>query len=123
MEDKGRAEGAIFKQICTVNELDPQKIREEAQERFPEKFRQQNNEELLIWTAFDHKARTLVQSITATENQDHSLDHAAELYSIDGDPAAPAFVINDKAIQDIYDKDKAAKLIEVLGQVKLPIRA
>ncbi|MCC9138329.1 hypothetical protein ACFSKU_21740 [Pontibacter silvestris] len=121
MKDQTGNEIAIFHQVCEVNELDPQVITKEAQERFPDKFKEDKNAERLIWTALDHRAKALIDSISADISGE--VKGEGEEYTIDGDPAAPSFMIHDEYIHNKYSEEEAAKLIDVLGQVQLPITA
>ena len=118
MEKTNNTEGAIFKQICAVNEVNPQVVEREAQEKCADKLQENNKEEVLIWAALDLKARTLISSILT-----EPIPGTHKLYTIDGDPAAPSFVINEDAIHELYKKTEADQIIAVLGQVKMPIRA
>ncbi|MBF9252550.1 hypothetical protein I2I11_04525 [Pontibacter sp. 172403-2] len=120
MEDHHNIDISVFHQICEVNELDPQVITAEAQERFPEKFKTGLNAERLIWSALDHRARALIASI----DQGYTFKGDKGAYTIDGDPAAPSFVINEENIRSQYPPEKAAGIIDALDhQVKLPVRA
>ncbi|MDO6388727.1 hypothetical protein Q4E40_01225 [Pontibacter sp. BT731] len=116
MEDQINRDMAVFEQVCEINELDPQAITEEAHKRFPDKFKTGKNPEQLIWTAYDHRAKALINSVT--QEAERKTDQA---YTIDGDPAAPAFVINEDAIRSQYSADKATAIIDALGQVQLPV--
>lgn len=118
MEDHNDIYISVFHQICEVNDLDPQAIVAEAQERFPEKFKDGQNAEKLIWSALDHRARAIIASV----NQGDTLKDDKEAYTIDGDPAAPSFVINEENIRS-QNAEKAAEIIDALGQVKMPVRA
>jgi hypothetical protein len=118
MEDHINTEMAIFRQICKINELDPQAIKEEASQRFPEKLKEGAHESTLIWTAFDHRAKALAKSVLSSGEPDVSEGKA---YAIDSDPEAPSFVINEEAIKKDYGEEKGADLIEVLGHVKMPV--
>ncbi|MBX0334225.1 hypothetical protein K3G39_13360 [Pontibacter sp. HSC-14F20] len=120
MEDQINRDMAAFEQVCEVNELDPQAIEEEAQSRFPDKFRTGKDPERLIWSALDFRAKALISQVVQETNHDAE-QLTDKVYTIDGDPAAPAFVINEDAIRSQYSPDKAAEIIDVLGQVKLPI--
>ncbi|AKD04017.1 hypothetical protein POKO110462_12865 [Pontibacter korlensis] len=119
MEDQNKRDMTVFHQICEVNELDPNAITEKAKERFPEKFENGPNVERLIWTALNHRAGALIQDLDQSADSDG--DKAA--YSIDGDPAAPGFVVNEENIRSQYSPEVAEKIIDALGQVQMPIRA
>lgn len=121
MEDQTGNEIAIFHQVCEVNELDPETISKEAEDLFPDKFKESKDAEKLIWTALDHRAKALIESLGASFINEVKEDK--ELYSIDGDPAAPSFMIHDEYIRSKYGEEEAAKIIDVLGQVQLPITA
>lgn len=120
MEDQLNRDLAVFQQVCDANELNPKAISEEARRRFPDKFRDGENAEHLIWTALDHRASALINSVMR-DNPDREQQRTSAAYTIDGDPAAPAFVINEEAIRSQYGADKAAKIIDVLSQVQLPV--
>jgi hypothetical protein len=117
MEDQINRDMAVFHQVCEVNELDPKKIEAEAHKRFPGEERA----ERLIWTALDHRARSLIGSVVQQAGTDNSRQQGKSAYTIDGDPGAPSFVINEAAIRSQYDDDKATRIIEALGQVQLPV--
>ena len=120
MEDQINRDMALFEQVCEINELDPKAISEEAHRRFPDEFKNGVSPERLIWTAFDHRASALISSVTqeATRHESKQTDQA---YTIDGDPAAPAFVINEDAIRSQHSAATAAAIIDALGQVQLPV--
>ncbi|MBF8965043.1 hypothetical protein I0P70_17480 [Pontibacter sp. FD36] len=120
MEDQINRDMAVFQQVCEINELDPQAIEEEAQSRFPDKFKEGKNPERLIWTAFDSRAKSLISQVVQNINLDAE-QLTDKVYTIDGDPAAPAFVINEDAIRSQYSPEKAAEIIDALGQVQLPV--
>jgi hypothetical protein len=108
---------AVFRQICEINEIDPQVIQQEAQQQTA--AQEENRQaELLIKSALDHRAKTLIRSINLSEEAGNE----GKEYSIDGDPAAPSFHIREEFIRSSYAKVDADKLIEVLGQVKLPVQ-
>ncbi|RDV10386.1 hypothetical protein DXT99_26405 [Pontibacter diazotrophicus] len=109
MENKTERDFAIFNQICTANDLDPQVIKDEADK---------DTADSLIRTAFWHRANALVADL----NIDGSLTEGKE-YNADGDPAAPSFTINEQYIREKYGADKAGKIIEALKGVQLPIQA
>ncbi|WP_162052133.1 hypothetical protein [Pontibacter pamirensis] len=108
MESKEETEAAIFKQICKVNELDPQVIRKEVNG---------NTIDALIRTAFHQRANTLVADLDTNVSMTEGKE-----YNADGDPAAPSFTINEEYICETYSKDNADKIIAALGQVQLPIQ-
>lgn len=120
MEDQINRDMAVFEQICEINELDPQAIEEEAQSRFPDKFKVGKDTERLIWTAFDSRAKSLISQVVQETSHDAE-QLTGTIYTIDGDPAAPAFVINEDAIRSQYSPDKAAEIIDALGKVQLPV--
>ncbi|WP_018478770.1 hypothetical protein [Pontibacter roseus] len=117
MENNLERDLAVFQQVCEVNELDPQTITEEAQRRFPDSFTKGPNAERFIWTALDHRAQALLQGIATQESDTLNKQH---MYTIDADPAAPSFVIQEDRIRSQYG-GKAEKIIEALGQVQLPV--
>ncbi|QCR22678.1 hypothetical protein [Pontibacter sp. SGAir0037] len=113
----------IFRQICEVNDLNPEMIMEEVEARFAEKAAGDTKAELLIRTAFEHKANQLLESVIQEHiAEDGSYTQRSE-YKIDADPVAPSFLINEDYIRSSYGDAEAERIIEVLGQVKLPIRA
>jgi hypothetical protein len=118
MEDQINTEMAIFRQICEINELDPQAIKEEAKQRFPNKFKEGEHESTLIWTAFDHRAKELAKSVG---NSGESGVAEGRAYTIDSDPAGPSFTINEEAIRQEHGAEKGAAFIEALRQVKMPV--
>ncbi|WP_299824815.1 hypothetical protein [uncultured Pontibacter sp.] len=108
---------ALFEQICNINALNPEAIKEEAQQRFPDKFENGLDVERLIWTAFDHRAKTLMDGIgNATP-----ADAGKAAYTIDADPAAPAFMVNERNILSQYNPETARNIIDALGQVQMPV--
>ncbi|MHC2991814.1 hypothetical protein OB13_09535 [Pontibacter sp. HJ8] len=121
MEEQLDKEMAVFHQVCEVNELEPEVITKEAKTQFPDRFRNGSDAEHLIRTALDYRARTLIKSIEPEAENEDNLQGNAPAYTIDGDPAAPSFVINEEAIRNQYDTEKASKIIDALGQVKLPV--
>ncbi|MCP2045419.1 hypothetical protein [Pontibacter sp. HSC-36F09] len=120
MEAQINRDMAVFEQVCEINELDPQAITEEAYKRFPDAFKAGKNPERLIWTAFDHRASALIGSLTQEAEQNEGTQ-TNQAYTIDCDPAAPAFVINEDAIKSQYSAATAAAIIDALGQVQLPV--
>ena len=106
-EDKNNIAMSVFHQVCEVNDLDPQAITAEAQERFPERFKDGQDVEKLIWSALDKRARALAGMMA------HTLKGDKQEYTIDGDPAAPSFVINEENIRSHYSAEKAEKIIEI----------
>lgn len=120
MENEKETALAVFEQICQVNDLDPQLIREEAKQREPGKFSGGENGETLIRAAFRHRANALVTNLGIIAKS--SLTEGKE-YKADGDPAAPSFTINEDYIRGAYPTDTAEKIIEALGQVQLPVQA
>ncbi len=108
---------ALFRQICDINELDPQVIEEAAVAHHPDK---QNDAETLIWTAFDYRAHKLAQETGLVSEEDTGLSDT-KAYTIDSDPAAPSFKINEDYIRGEFAQEEAEKLIQALGQVKLPV--
>lgn len=123
MIDKYETGLAIFKQICDVNDLDPDKIKEIAQKKQPDSQNKIEEVEHLIRTVFDYKAKTLTRKLElgSTSESEHIRD--GEEYSIGADPDTPSFTINEEFIHSKYSEDEAKRLIEALGQVMLPIRA
>jgi hypothetical protein len=121
MEEQIDKEMAVFHQVCEVNELDPEVITQEAKTQFPDLFRNGPDVEQLIRTALDYRALTLMKSITPEAGTKDNQKRDAAAYTIDGDPAAPSFVINEEAIRSRYSTAEAAKIIDALGQVKLPV--
>jgi len=119
MEDHNDIYISVFHQICEVNDLDPEAITAEAEERFPERLKEGQDAEKLIWTALDTRARTLIANV----DQGNTFKGDKTAYTIDGDPAAPSFVINEENIRSLYPAEKASEIIDALGQVKLPVRA
>lgn len=109
MENKKERDFAIFNQICTANDLNPQVIKDEADK---------DTVDSLIRAAFRHRANALVADLKLKE----SLTEGKE-YKADGDPAAPSFTINEDYIRRTYGEDKAERIIAALGQVQLPIQA
>ncbi|GAB3536208.1 hypothetical protein GCM10027443_26160 [Pontibacter brevis] len=109
MENKTERNLAIFNQICTANDLDPQVIKEEADS---------DTVDALIRAAFRHRANVLVADLKL----DKKLAEGKE-YKADGDPAAPSFTINEDYIRENYGAGKAAKIIAALGDVQMPIQA
>lgn len=111
-------EMALFRQICEINELDPQVIEEAAVAHRPGK---PNEVETLIWTAFNYRAHELVKEagLISEENKAGLTDKKA--YTIDCDPAAPSFKVNEDFIRSKYAEEEAEKLVQALGQVRLPV--
>ena len=120
MENKKETELAVFEQICQVNDLDPQAIREEAEQHEPETHSSRENGETLIRAAFRHRANALVANLGITGK---SVLTEGREYKADGDPAAPSFTINEDYIREAYSSDEAEKIIDALGQVQLPVQA
>lgn len=120
MENKTETELAIFKQVCEVNGLDPQVIREAARRSNPGKQRESENVDALIREAFRHRASELVADLEISSN--NGMTEGKE-YTADGDPAAPSFTINEDYIREAYPADEAEKVIAALGQVQLPVQA
>jgi len=120
MENKKETELAVFEQICQVNDLDPQAITKEAEQRDPDKRRGGENADFLIRTAFRFRANALVANLDLAA--DNGLTEGKE-YKADGDPAAPSFTINEDYIREAYPADQAEKIIAALGQVQLPVQA
>jgi len=116
MENKEETGIAIFNQICEVNTLDPDTIREEATANGS----QASDAEALIREAFRYRANELVAELNLSSNS--SMTNGKE-YQADGDPTAPSFTVNDAYIRQMYDADEADQIISALGQVQLPIRA
>ncbi len=115
---------AIFNQICEVNELDPDKIREVAQKQQPAGQSNNTDEaELLIRTAFSFKAKALTRKLELGSTSDSDNISDGEEYSIGADSAAPSFIINEDFINNKYSEDEARRLIDALGKIRLPIRA
>lgn len=123
MIDKYKTGLAIFKQICEVNDLDPDKIKEIAQKQQPSSQNQTDEVEYLIRTVFNHKAKALTKKLELGSTSDSDYIRDGEEYSIGADPAAPSFTINEDFIHTKYSEDEARRLIEALGQVMLPIAA
>lgn len=123
MENKTETELAIFKQVCEVNGLDPQAIREEARRTNPEKHDEDDQAGSLIRAAFRHRANALVAGLYIGSNSSNSSMADGKEYTADGDPAAPSFIINEAYIRKTYSADEADKIIAALGQVQLPIQA
>lgn len=121
MEEQIDKDMAVFHQVCEVNELEPEVITKEANTRFPDQSRNEPDAEQLIRTALDYRARNLMKSITPEAGTEVNQKGNAAAYTIDGDPAAPSFVINEDVIRSRYSTAEAAKIIEALGQVKLPV--
>ncbi len=119
MEDQNEKDMAVFQQICEVNELDPQAIMNEVEQTSEGDSATGGNIEKLIWTAFDHRARTLLQSL----EQGSGIKGDKAEYKIDSDPTAPAFVVNEDYIRNQYDAGTADEIISALGHVQLPITA
>ena len=117
MEEQINRDMAVFHQVCEVNELDPEAIEAEARQRFPG----DEQAERLIWTALDHRAQALIASVAQADGSDSGRQQDKAAYTIDGDPAAPSFVINEAAIRSQYDAEQADSIIEALGQVQLPV--
>lgn len=123
MEKNTESEVAIFKQICEVNGLDPQSIKEEAKRNKISNKEEDQQADFLIRTAFRLRANALVSELDVDlRNGNGSITEGKE-YNADGDPAAPSFMVNDDYIRKTYPADEAEKIIAALGQVQLPIRA
>lgn len=112
----------IFTQICQVNDLDPDKIREVAQQQKKSKT-ESDNPEYLISTAFNYRARQLVKGLELGSTINHENIQQGNEYTINPDPAAPSFTINEDYIHQKYSEAEAKALIDALGKVMLPIRA
>ncbi|WP_187261931.1 hypothetical protein [Pontibacter beigongshangensis] len=121
MENQQNKGLAIFKQICEVNELDPETVRAEAQKNHSEKMRARSEAEKLVWTALDLRARALLQKTGAKTME--SIKGDGGEYSIDADPAAPGFVVNEDTIRSKHQASIAEYIIEALAGVKLPVQA
>lgn len=119
MDNKKETELAIYKQICQVNDLDPQAIREEAKQDSLSNQQESEKVDLLIKAAFRHRANALVADLDIASG---GITDGKE-YTADGDPAAPSFVINEDYIRRNYPADEAEKIITALGHVQLPIQA
>ncbi len=105
---------AVFHQICQINEIDPQAIQQQVLANSTGQLQNDKQAENLIRTALDSRAKALMQSI--------NLPGAGGEYVIDSDPAAPSFQIKEDFIRSKYNEVDAKKLIDVLGQVKLPVQ-
>ncbi|TXK50515.1 hypothetical protein FVR03_04850 [Pontibacter qinzhouensis] len=122
MMDQEKMASAVFQQICEVNDLNPTAIAAAMEESTAGagKLAGKTEAEKLIWTALDQRARVLLQQpgldLTAAIKGDGGE------YAIDPDPAAPAFVIQEDTIRSKHGQALAEKLIEALGQVKLPVQ-
>lgn len=123
MEKKTEAEVAIFYQICEVNDLDPQLIKEEAKKNSPGNEGEDQQAEHLIRTAFRYRANALVVDLGIDLSSGNGSISEGKEYNADGDPAAPSFTINDEFIRKTYSAEEAEKMIAALGGVQLPIRA
>lgn len=123
MEKNTESEVAIFHQICEVNGLDPQSIKEEAKRNNTANKEEDQQADLLIRTAFSHRANALVAEHDVDLSSGNGSITDGKEYSADGDPAAPSFMVNDDYIRKTYPADEAEKMIAALGQVQLPIRA
>jgi hypothetical protein len=108
---------AVFKQICEINEIDPQVILEEVGKQPAEKLDENERAEKFIRAALEHRAIALIQSINTAQEA----GNAGGEFEIDADPAAPSFQINEELIRSKYDSADAEKIIEVLAQVQLPV--
>jgi hypothetical protein len=123
MKDNIQNEDLIFRQICDVNGLDPEKIREISMTKFRGAGNTPINAEQLIRTAFNYKAQSLVKSLELGSTSENKNISDGKEYTIGADPAAPFFVINEEFINKKYSEDEAHRLIEALGKIMLPIRA
>lgn len=108
---------AIFRQVCEVNDLDPETIRSIAQERTGDTA----SADQLIRTAFNYKARLAVKGLElgSTSGSEHIQE--GEEYSLSSDPAAPSFVINEDFIHRKYSEGEAQRLIDALRDVRMPV--
>ena len=120
MENKEENQAAIFEQICEVNGLDPQVIREEAKHNNPGQQGAGENIDGLIRAAFRHRANELVADLDISSS--NSMEEGKE-YHADGDPAAPSFTVNEAYIRARYSEAEAKQIIAALGHVQLPIQA
>lgn len=112
---------AVFRQVCEVNELDPEQIRKMAQQQKSSSPAGTSEAELLITTAFNVKAKKVVQGLSLGTTSDSENIKAGEEYAINPDPSAPSFTINEDFIHAKYSESEAEKLIEALGKVMLPV--
>lgn len=114
---------AIFKQICEVNNLDPEQVRKKAKEQDDRQKEDDEGAEFLIRVAFNLKAKQLIKGLDLGSTSGSESITEGEEYSISPDPAAPSFTINEEFINSKYSEGEAAKLIGALGKIMLPIRA
>ncbi|MFT2008004.1 hypothetical protein ACMA1I_04955 [Pontibacter sp. 13R65] len=121
MEDQKDRAQAIFLQICDVNDLDPEMIKAESQTKSSEKLRSRGEAEVWIYTALNYRAMQLLQEAGLATTTPLKGDGGE--YSIDADPAAPAFVINEDTVRSKHEHEVAEQIINALAEVKLPVQA